>query len=145
MNKIVNISLAAVAAFTLTACTKSPTTPTIETSANVDVKKVCDVKSNGIKNVLETAKTYNEVAKKEDLEFMRLGMKTSQYISGAQNALKTGAKNVDVINKSMKKTGEVTKEYAAWRACSFAIRALQQAQNAKTNWKLAAPGHGYKY
>ena len=145
MNKLVNISLTAVAAFTLTACVNSPTTPTIETSANVDVKKVCDVESNGIENVLATAKTYNEVAKKENLEFMRLGMKTSQYITGAENALKNGSKTVDVVNKSKKKTGEVTKEYAAWRACSFAIRALQQAQNGKTNWKLAAPGHGYEY
>ena len=145
MKKVLNISLAAVAVFTLTACTNSPSTPTIESSLDVDVKKVCDVKSNGIKTVLATAKTYNEVAKKENLEFIRLVMKTSQYISGVENALKTGSNTVDVVNKKKKKTGEVTKEYAAWRACSFAVRALQQAQEAKTTWKLAAPGHGYEY
>ncbi len=76
---------------------------------------------------------------------MRLGMKTSQYINGAKNAVKSGSGTVDILNKKKKKTGVVSTSYAAWRACSFALAALQQADDAKTTWSLAVPGDGYKY
>lgn len=111
----------------------------------VDVKSVCDVKKNGVNKVLENAAMYNKEAKAAGLEFMRLGMKTSQYIQAAQEAVKNGAKNVDTINAKKKKTGVVTTEYAAWRGCSFALRALQQNEEAKITWRLAVPGDGYEY
>lgn len=114
-------------------------------ATKVDVKDVCDVKKQGINKVLETAIVYNKEAKAQDLEFMRLGMKTSQYISGVQEALKSDSKSVDIVDKKKKKTGSVSIEYAAWRACSFAIRPLQQAKEAETTWRLAVPGDGYKY
>lgn len=113
--------------------------------SKLDIKDACDVKKQGINKVLETATKYNKEAIAKNLEFMRLGMKTSQYIEGAKEAVKSGSKNVDIIDSKKKKTGVVSVEYAAWRACSFAIRPLQQAQEAKTTWRLAVPGDGYKY
>lgn len=113
--------------------------------ANLDVKKECNVQANGIEKVLETAKKYNEIVIKNKVEFMRLGMKASQYIEAVDGALKSGAKNIDIIDDKKKKTGEVTVEYGAWRACSFAISAVTQYEEGKTNWKLASPSDGYKY
>ena len=113
--------------------------------SKVDVKKECNVESNGIKKVLETAKKYNETAIKNKVEFMRLGMKTSQYIEAVDGALKSGAKNIDIVDNKKKKTGEATVEYAAWRACAFAISAVTQYEEGKTSWKLASPSDGYKY
>ncbi|QKJ24109.1 hypothetical protein [Poseidonibacter lekithochrous] len=139
MKKILKVTLAATVAFSLSSFLNASEV------SKLDVKKTCDVKANGIKNVIATADKYNAMAKKQGLEFMRLGMKTSQYISGVNSALKTGSKTVDILNKKKKKTGTVTVDYAAWRACSFAIRALQQNEEAKTAWSLAVPGDGYKY
>jgi len=137
--KFAKLTLVSVAAFSLnTSIFASEVT-------SLDVKAVCNVEKNGIDNVLDLATKYNKIAKKEGLEFMRLGMKTSQYISGTQKSIKDGSKTVDILNKKKKKTGTVTTQYAAWRACSFAIGALQQANEAKTTWKLAAPGDGYVY
>jgi hypothetical protein len=113
--------------------------------ANLDVKKECNVEVNGIEKVLATAKKYNETAVKNKVEFMRLGMKTSQYIEAVDGALKSGAKNIDIVDNKKKKTGEVTVEYGAWRACAFAISALTQEAEGKTTWKLASPSDGYKY
>ncbi len=113
--------------------------------SSLDVRKVCDVQENGIQKVIDMAVTYNKIAKKEGLEFMRLGMKTSQYITATQKSIKDGSKTVDIVNKKKKKTGTVTTQYAAWRACSFAITALQQATQAKTTWRMATPGDGFVY
>lgn len=114
--------------------------------ADLDVKKECDVKANGIEKVMASAEKYNKVAKEHKVEFMRLGMKTSQYIEGAQEALKNGSKEVAILDEKAKPTGEkVTVEFAAWRSCSFAISALTQEAQAKTTWKLASPSDGYKY
>ncbi|CAM3407142.1 hypothetical protein [Arcobacter aquimarinus] len=113
--------------------------------ANLDVKKECNVKVNGIEKVLETAKKYNEIAINNKVEFMRLGMKASQYIEAVDGALKSGAKNIDIVDDKKKKTGELTVEYAAWRACAFAISAVTQHEQGKTGWKLASPSDGYKY
>lgn len=113
--------------------------------SKLDVKKECNVEVNGIEKVIATATKYNEIAVKNKVEFMRLGMKASQYIEAVNAALKSGAKNIDIIDVKKKKTGEVTVEFAAWRACSFAISALTQQEEAKTTWKLASPSDGYKY
>jgi hypothetical protein len=134
MKKLLKIAVTASAVLTLTTSLQA-----------MDVKKECNVTANGIKTVIANASKYNSMAKKQGLEFMRLGMKTSQYIDGVNASIKSGSKTVDILNKKKKKTGTVSTSYAAWRACSFAISALTQAQEAKTTWNLAVPGDGYKY
>jgi len=136
--KFAKLTLATMTVFSLSSLMASEV-------SSMDVRKVCDVNKNGIQSVLNMASKYNKIAKKEGLEFMRLGMKTSQYISGTQKSIKNGLATVDILNKKKKKTGTVTTQYAAWRACSFAITALQQAKDAKTTWRLATPGDGYVY
>lgn len=134
MKKLLKIAFTASAVLTLTTSLQA-----------MDVKKECNVEANGIKTVVANASKYNAMAKKQGVEFMRLGMKTSQYIDGVNASIKSGSKTVDILNKKKKKTGTVSTSYAAWRACSFAISALTQAQEAKTTWNLAVPGDGYKY
>ncbi|PHR72275.1 MAG: hypothetical protein COA66_06045 [Arcobacter sp.] len=137
------------AALLLSACTSSSEMavkiPSYGGVADLNVKNVCNVENMGLKNVLQRATKYNALAIKNDLEFMRLGMRNSQYISAINAALKSGNKNIDILNKKKKKTGSVSIEYATWRACSFAISSLTQAQEAKTTWRLAVPGDGYTY
>jgi len=116
-------------------------------AAALDVKKVCDVKANGIDTVLATALKYNTEAVKLGVEFKRLGVTNSNYIKTTTAAAK--AKKKEVVLE-YKKKGKVKKQkmptdYAAWRACSFAIRGLQQKAEAETTWRLAVPGDGFKY
>ncbi len=116
-------------------------------ATKLDVKKVCDVNANGIMSVLETAAKYNPEAIKLGLEFKRLGVTNSNYIKTTTAAAK--AKKKEVVLE-YKKKGKIKKhkmatDYAAWRACSFAIRALQQKVEAEDTWRLAVPGDGFKY
>ena len=113
--------------------------------SKLDVKKECNVEANGIEKVLATASKYNEIAIKNKVEFMRLGMKASQYIEAVDAALKSGAKTIEIVDDKKKKTGDATIEFAAWRACAFAISALTQEEDGKKNWKLASPSDAYKY
>ena len=113
--------------------------------SKLDVKKECNVEANGVEKVLATASKYNEIAIKHNVEFMRLGMKASQYIEAVDAALKSGAKTIDIVDDKKKKTADATIEYGAWRACTFAISALTQEEEAKKTWKLASPSDGYKY
>jgi hypothetical protein len=113
--------------------------------SKLDVKKECNVEVNGVEKVIETAAKYNEIAVKNKVEFMRLGMKASQYIEAVQGAIKAGSKNIDILDDKKKKVSEATIEFAAWRACSFAISALTQEEEAKTTWRTSVPGDGYKY
>jgi hypothetical protein len=113
--------------------------------SNLDVKKECNVEANGVEKVLATAVKYNEIAVKNKIEFMRLGMKASEYIEVVTEALKTGSKNIDISVDKKEKTGEATIEFGAWRACSFAISALTQQEEGKKTWRSAVPGDGYKY
>lgn len=113
--------------------------------SKLDVKKECNVETNGVEKVLATATKYNEIAIKHNVEFMRLGMKASQYIEAVDAALKSGAKTIDIVDDKKKKTADATIEYGAWRACTFAISALTQEEEAKKTWKLASPSDGYKY
>ena len=113
--------------------------------SKLDVKKECNVEANGVEKVLATATKYNEIAVKNKVEFMRLGMKTSQYIEAVDAALKSGAKTIEIVDDKKKKTGDATIEFASWRACAFAISALTQEEAAKKDWKLASLTDGYKY
>ena len=51
----------------------------------------------------------------------------------------------DIVDAKGKKTEEATIEFGAWRACSFAISALTQEEEAKKTWRESVPGDGYKY
>ena len=113
--------------------------------SKLDVKKECNVEVNGVEKVLATATKYNEIAIKNKVEFMRLGMKASQYIEAVDAALKSGAKTIEIVDDKKKKIGDATIEFAAWRACAFAISALTQEEDGKKNWKLASPSDAYKY
>ena len=113
--------------------------------SKLDVKKECNVQANGVEKVIATAAKYNEIAVKHKVEFMRLGMKASQYIDAVNNSLKSGSKTIDIVDAKGKKTEEATIEFGAWRACHFAISALVQEEEAKTTWRQAVPGDGYKY
>jgi len=52
----------------------------LEDASKLDVKKVCDVKANGLEKVIAVAKKYNPEAVKLGVEFKRLGIKNSEYI-----------------------------------------------------------------
>lgn len=119
----------------------------LDEASKLDVKKVCDVKANGIDAVLATAAKYNPEAVKLGIEFKRLGVTNSNYIKTTTAAAK--AKKKEVVLE-YKKKGKIKKQkmatdFAAWRACSFALRALQQKTEAETTWRLAVPGDGFKY
>jgi len=119
----------------------------LKEAAALDVKKVCDVQSNGIDAVLATAAKYNPEAVKLGIEFKRLGVTNSNYITSTTAAAKAKQKEV-VLH--YKKKGKIKKQkfatdYAAWRACHFAIRALQQKVEAEDTWRMAVPGDGFKY
>ncbi|HKM19280.1 MAG TPA: hypothetical protein VJY14_04370 [Aliarcobacter sp.] len=117
-----------------------------EDYSKLDVKKECDVKVNGLEKVLQIAEKYNKVAIEHGVEFMRFGMKASQYVDASKDAIKSAAKEIEIVDAKAKPTGEkVSIEFATWRACSFAISALIQEAQAKTTWKLASPSDGYKY
>lgn len=140
MKKLINLTIAATAALTLTTSLHAH-------NHGMDVKKMCDVKANGIEKVIATANKYNAEAKKKGLEFRRLNVNNSDLIKSVEEALKTGAKEVNPMHfkgKTRSKTKLAT-DYAAWRACTFAISALTQAEEAKKSWRLAVPGDGYKY
>jgi len=122
-------------------------TPMVEKAAKLDVKKVCDVKANGLEKVLAVAEEYNPEAVKLGVEFKRLGITNSKYIKALQGAVKAKEKKVTIEYKSK---GKVKKksfptDYAAWRSCTFAVRSLQQIKENQSTYKSAIPGEGYKF
>jgi len=113
----------------------------------IDTKAVCDVKKNGVDKVLALAEKYNPMAVKKGVEFKRLGVKNSTAIKAIKAAIKAKKKEVVV---EVKKKGKVKKQkfaldYAATRACKFAIVALQYDKEAETTYRAAIPGDGYKF
>lgn len=145
MKKLLNLSLVTAAMFSLTACVAS-SSPSIASAVNENEKVVCSVEKSGIENVIATAKKYNEVAKAEGLEFRRLTVDNSDLIISVEEAIKTGAKEVNPNDfKGKPSKTKLSTTYAAERACKFAISALAQADEAKRTWRLAVPGDGYKY
>jgi len=109
--------------------------------ASLDVAKVCDVKANGVKKVVELAKKYNKTVVKHGVEFKRLGITNTNYIKALEKAVAKGSKEV-VINykeKGKAKTKKFPIEYAATRSCKFAISALKQEIEADSEYLLAIP------
>jgi len=119
----------------------------LEEAAKLDVKKVCDVKANGLEKVIATAEKFNPEAIKLGVEFKRLGVKNREYIKYTKEAIKAKKKETVIKYKSKgkEKTKKFATDYAAWRACTFAIRGLQQKVEAEKTWRLAVPGDGFKY
>jgi len=122
-------------------------TPMVEEAAKLDVKKVCDVKANGLEKVLAVAEKYNPEAIKLGVEFKRLGIRNAVYIKGLKEAIKAKKPEVTLHYKSKGKEKKKTfkTDYAAWRACTFAVRSLQQVKEAQKDYHLAIPGDGYKF
>jgi len=147
MKKLYTLTLAAGLAFGLTACTGEVSTPvkmgTMAEAVKLDVAKTCDVHANGAQNVLNVAKKFNPLAIKKQVQFMRFGAKTSEYIRATQEAIDKGSKTANV--KQKKKTVKFDTNYAATRACKFAVRALQQHHEAQTQWRDAVPGDKFTY
>jgi len=136
---IATIGLAAV----ISGCTSEPS---VATATKLDLNKVCSVEQSGIKNVIETAKTYNVIAQAKGLEFRRLSVNNSDLIASVEEAIKTGAKEVnpkDFKGKTSKTKLETN--FAAERACRFAVVALIQSEEAKSTWRNAVPGDGLQY
>ncbi|RLA78024.1 MAG: hypothetical protein DRG78_16090 [Epsilonproteobacteria bacterium] len=144
MNKLYTITFATAIALMTSGCVGgSGSTPDV---ASLDVQNECNVKTHGVEGVLATAKKYNAIAQSKGLEFRRLGVNNSAYISAVEKALKDGSKTVQLIDVKKKKTKDkFTPEYAVQRSCKFAISALIQGNEAVNTWRLAVPGDGFKY
>ncbi len=119
----------------------------VDEAAKLDVKKVCDVKANGAAKVLAVAEKFNPEAVKLGVEFKRLGITNRNYIKYTKEAIKQKKKEVVIkyTEKKKEKTKKFPVDFAAWRACTFAVRALQQVKEAEKTWRLAVPGDGFKY
>ncbi len=145
MKKIYTLAITSAVALSLAGCASSGgLTP--QAASEMDVKKQCNVKANGIEAVLANAKIYNATAIKEKVEYRRLGVNNSDLIIAVEEGLKSGAKKVEP--KSFK--GKPSKQkfeigYAAERACKFGLSALAQKHEAESTWRLAVPGDGFKY
>ncbi|PLY11341.1 MAG: hypothetical protein C0626_01870 [Arcobacter sp.] len=136
---IATIGLAAI----ISGCTSEPS---IASATKLDLNTVCSVEKSGIKSVIETAKTYNTVAQAKGLEFRRLGVNNSDLIASVEEAIKTGAKEVNPNDfKGKTSKTKLDTNFAAVRACRFAVVALIQADEAKSSWRDAVPGDGLKY
>jgi len=149
MKKLYSVVAATGLALAISGCSSNtPAEVPKENKANaiINEKTLCDIEANGIENVLATATKYNTIAIEHKVEFMKLGMRTSQYIEETQKALDVGSKEIFLLNKKGKATkNKVTVEYAAHRACKFAISALNQETVGKTTWRSAVPGDGFQY
>ncbi|MBD3841259.1 MAG: hypothetical protein IE909_05150 [Campylobacterales bacterium] len=119
---------------------------TLAEAATLNEKEVCNVAKLGIDQVIANAKLYNEQAKKEKVEFRRLGVNNSDLIISVEEGIKAGAKEVnpkDFKGKDSKTKLEIN--YAAHRACTFGLAALQYKEEGKSTWRNEVPGDGFKY
>ena len=142
MRKIYTLALASTVALTLFGCAGNNTsTGSIKQAATLDVKTACNP-TMGAEALLATAKKFNPVAVKNDIEFMRFGVTNSKAIKVTEEALKAGKKEVALLKK--KKYTLTSVEDAAWRTCVFAIRPLQMAANTE-GYHEAIPGDKFTY
>jgi ATP-dependent helicase/DNAse subunit B len=139
MKKIKTLALSMGLALFAAGCVGGPSVPS-------ETKDTCSVEKNGIDKVLATAKKYNAIAIEHDVEFRRLDVNNRDLIISVEEAIKTGATEVNPMDfKGKPSKTKLKTDYAAWRACSFAIAALQQEAEAKDAWRLAIPGDGFQY
>ncbi len=113
----------------------------------INEKEACDVKKNGVEKVLALAKKYNPIAIKKGVEFKRLGVRNEVAIKAIEKAIKEKKKEVvvEIKKKGKVKTQKFPLDYAATRACKFAIVALQYDEESKNTYRADIPGDGYKY
>jgi len=151
MKKLYTLAVSSAIALSLAGCAGGTSSLSPADSVKIDVKEVCSLEKLGVEGVLANAKIYNAAAIKEDVEFRRLNVNNSDLIASVEEALKTGAKTVNPLHfkskpKKIKRSKTKLKtDYAAWRACAFGLRALQQKHEAKSTWRLSVPGDGFKY
>ena len=143
MKKLYTITIAAGLAVSLSGCF-GPKVATAADAYKMDAKSTCDVSKHGVEKVLAVAKLYNPIAVKNEVEFRRLNVKNSGYISAIEKALKAKSKTVHLVGKK-KKIQKMDINWATQRSCTFAIRALQQQNEAKSTWRMSVPGDGFKY
>ena len=78
--------------------------------------------------------------------YANYAMSNADLIIAVEEAIKTGAKEVNPKDfKGKNSKTKLSTEYAAHRACTFGLSALQQKAEGKSTWRLAIPGDGYKY
>ncbi len=72
---------------------------------------------------------------------MRFSVPNSSYISGVEEAIKSKSKEATLHYKSKgkAKTKKFPVEYASWRACTFALRAVQQIDEANKTYTSSIP------
>lgn len=151
MKKIYSLAITSIVAFSLAGCMGGSGSVTPSGAVKLDQREVCNVSKLGIEAVLANAKMYNSAAKKEGVEFRRLNVNNSDLIAAVEEGIKTGAKTVNPVhfkskpNKIKKSKTKLEINYAAHRACTFGLSALQQKHEGKSTWRLAVPGDGYKY
>jgi hypothetical protein len=147
MKKIYSLAVTSAIALSLAGCTAgSSSSLTPAAATKIDQKDVCSVEKHGIATVLANAKLYNEAAIKEKVEYRKQGVNNSDLIIAVEEAIKTGAKEVNpkAFDGKASKT-KIATDYAATRACTFGLNALQQKHTSKSTWRAAVPGDGYKY
>jgi len=148
MKKLYKVLAATGLAFAITGCGLNEVSPTSTSKVdmkNLDEKTMCS-SSYGVTALLATATKYNAIAKEHQVEFKRLGMTTTQYIDETTKAVLKDEKMVVLLDAKAKPTkNKVTVEYAAQRACKFAVSALTQEAEGKKTWRAAVPGDGFKY
>lgn len=160
MRKLYTTVIASAVALSLAGCTGGASNPapkhghhalTLEKAATYDEKEKCNVEKYGIEKVIAHAKKYNDLAIKEGVEYRRLNVNNRDLIKAVEEAIASGAKEVNPLhfkskpNKVKKSKTKLETNYAAWRACTFGLNALQNKQEAKSTWRAAVPGDGYKY
>jgi hypothetical protein len=151
MKRIYGIAMASALSLSLAGCAGGTSGLSPEKASKLDQRDVCNVEKHGIEKVLANAKVYNAAAIKEGVEFRRLNVNNSDLILSVEEALAKGAKEVNPLHfKSKPKKVKRSKtklpvDYAAWRACTFGLAALQQKHESETTWRLAVPGDGFKY
>jgi len=153
MKRIYGITMASALALALTGCGDNPQTPSKDAgvtpadAAKIDQRDVCSVAKHGLEKVVANAKVYNASAIKEGVEFRRLGVNNSGLIASIDVAMKNGDKEVkpkDFKGKASK-DNVFSVEYAAERACTFGLAALQYKHEGKSTWRNEVPGDGFKY
>lgn len=148
MKKIYSIATATALVLSLAGCTGASSTSilTPEKAYKMDEKEVCNVEKLGIKAVLAHAKVYNDAAIKENVEFRRLNVNNSDLIIAVEEGIASGLKMVNPKNfKGKPSKTKLEINYAAHRACTFGLNALQNKYEAKSTWRAGVPGDGYKY
>ena len=150
MKKIIKISLISAATllvFAGCATSNSPAPMGKSDVMKLDVAKVCNPETNSLQSLIDLAKKYNPIAVKEEVEFKRLGITNRVYIKDTQAAINKGSKITELHykKKGKPKVKKIATSKAAWRACTFAIRAVQEHEEAANTYRLAIPGDGFKY